>query len=81
MNYSNEPCSGCDQIVETFHFKFTRIVEGKDFQYGIFSFTHHLPGNNVGMMFHRRQNDLIARTNAHSSACLREEVEAFGYIA
>ena len=35
------------------------ICEWDDLQDGFFPFTQHLPGNNVGMVFHAADNDLI----------------------
>ncbi len=57
------------------------IVDRDDLEHGTSLLAHHLPRHDVGMVFHGRQNDLVARLQPRPREALRHEVDGLGRAA
>src|SRR5438105_13324931 len=61
--------------------EFAAITDRHDAQRGPFLLAEDLPGDNVGVMLHMRDDDLIARLDMCSAEALSDEVDPFGGAA
>ena len=57
--------------------QFAFIVDRRNSQLGAFLFAKHLPGNDVGVVLHRRDDDLIPRAHVRPAICLGHKVDGF----
>ena len=58
-----------------------RSVTGNDPQHGALLLGDHLPRHDVGVMFERREDDLVARLQELPAVGLGDEIDAFGRSA
>src|SRR5258705_10964840 len=78
MNDRDDPGAWRHQTLELLDLKLTRIVDGGHLQMRLLLLAEHLPGNDVGMMLHVRDQDLITRAHVRAPVCLCDEVDRFG---
>ena len=64
-----------DQFLERGKVHFAALGDRNDFQRRARLFADHLPGNDVGVMFESRDQNLIARLHARADERLRNEVD------
>ena len=57
--------------------QFAALVHGDDAKPGAGLLADHLPGNDVGVMFHRGDDDLIARAKPRAAEGVGDEVDRF----
>src|SRR5262245_25468571 len=57
------------------------VIDGNHPQSRTDLFTEHLPWNNIGVVFHRRDDDLISHLEEGSPITLRNQVNRFGGTA
>src|SRR5438128_4524341 len=61
--------------------EFAAITDRHDAQHGPFLLAENLPGDDVGVMLHVRDDNLIARSDMRSAEALRDQVDPFGGAA
>lgn len=64
-----------------FHQDFTPIVDRDHSQYRLLFFRDHLPRDDVGMMFERREDHFVARLQELAAIGLNDQVNPFGRSA
>ena len=81
MGDSNELCALIQQRVISIKQQLAGIVHRYDAQQCALLFTEHLPGDDVRVMFHRRDNDLVAGADELTTIAVHYEVDALGGAA
>ena len=76
MGQGNELRSRAQQGLVLLHHDLAPVGHGYDPQDGPFFFGDHLPGNDVGVMLERRENDFIAGLKELAAVGLRDEVDS-----
>src|ERR1051325_2217989 len=69
--------SRVQQSVVLVEYQLARIIHRDHSQPRAFFFTQHLPGNNVGVMFHGGNDDLVTFANELATVTMHHEIDAF----
>ena len=70
-----------EQLFVLLHEEFAALVHGNDAQFGVLLFAEHLPGDDVGVVLHRRDDDLVAGLHVLAAPGTADQVDAFGGAA
>ena len=60
MHHRNQPRAVAQQFLVLIEEKFAVVADRHDAQHGPGLLAEHLPGHDVGVMLHRRDDDLVA---------------------
>src|SRR5205814_1406223 len=81
MSYGYHLCSGIDQLFELVEQQFATIVDRRHAQPPALLLTKHLPGNDVRMMLHGRDEDFVPSADVSAAIGLRNQVDSLGRTA
>ena len=77
LRQGNQARAGAQQRLILFEHDLAAVGDGNDPQDGPFLLGDHLPGHDVGVMFQRGEDDLVARLQELPPVGLRNEIDAF----
>ena len=69
------------EALEFIHEQFPAVVHGNDAEDGPGLLAGHLPGNDIGMMFHGREDDLVAGGEEFAAVTGGDQIDALGGAA
>ncbi len=81
MRYGDELRSFVKEIFIFINDQLAAFVHRDDANSRTLCFSHHLPWNDIRMMFHLTKYDFIARAKEFSSVTMRYEIDRFGCSA
>ena len=81
MRDGDEFRSLVQQSVVFVQHQFAGVVHRNHAQRRALFFAQHLPGNDVGVMLHRRDDDLVAGADELAAVAVHHQVDAFGRAA
>ena len=65
------------QLGQLVHHQLAAVVDGNNPQLGALFLAKHLPGNDVGVMLHGRDEHFVAGAHVFAAIGLRDQVDAF----
>ena len=74
MDNRNNPGSLTQQLFVFVHVQFTGVIDGDDFQHRAGLFAQQLPGDDIGVVFHRGDDDFIPGAQPAPAVALRDQV-------
>src|SRR6185503_10655933 len=78
MHYRDQLRTFIQESLVLIEQQLARIVHRDHTQPRAFFFTEHLPRDNVGVMLHRRDDDLVALADEFAAVAVHHEIDAFG---
>src|SRR5262245_35104722 len=78
VNNRDQTRASAQQLLILVEEKFAIITNRHDAQHRSGLFAQHLPGNNVGVMLHCREDDFIAGAKVGATPALGDEVNSLG---
>src|SRR6185437_1829056 len=78
MGDCDEARARTDEFLKLIHEQFAAIIDRRDAKTGAFFFTEHLPGHDVGVVLHRRNQHFVAFNHARPTAGLSDKVDGLG---
>ena len=75
MCHRHQSSTFIQQRLEDFHLQISRIVDGNNAQFGSCLLAQHLPGNDVGVVLHPAQNNLVSGPQTAASITLRDQID------
>src|SRR5262249_8941598 len=78
MRNRRDPGLRTEELFKLVQDKLATIVDGGYAQLCAFFIAKYLPGHDVGVMLHGRDQDFVARANVLPSVTLRHQVDGFG---